>query len=149
MNRQTPPHCERPLSDKTIVQLAVFESPVRKVFQALTDSEHHSSFTGDRAEIDAVAGGRFSVYGGYITGTFRKIVPDKLIVQDWRTSDWPKGISSLVTIELQEKREATTLMLTQEGVPEEFAEAIAQSWHDYCWDPLRDYLEGKLPSGKP
>jgi uncharacterized protein YndB with AHSA1/START domain len=129
------------LSGKTIVQLAVFEFGVRKVFQALTDSEQHSTFTGDRAEINAKPGGRFSAYDGYITGTFRKIIPDKLIVQDWRASDWPEGVSSLVTIELQEKRGATTLMLTQEGVPEEFAEAIAQGWHDFYWDRLRDYLE--------
>ena len=129
------------MKDKTIVQLAVFEFPVRRVFEALTDSAHHSAFTGDRADITAVPGGRFSAYDGYITGSFLEIKPPSLIVQKWRASDWPEGVTSRVTIELQEKRGATTVTLTQEGVPAEFAEAIAQGWHDYYWDRLREYLE--------
>lgn len=128
------------MKGKTIVQLAVFEFPVQKVFSALIDSERHSTFTGDQAEINAQAGGRFSAYGGYVTGTFRKIIPNQLIVQDWRASDWPIGVYSKVKIELQEKRGATTLMLTQDGVPDEFAEDISQGWHDFYWDRLRDYL---------
>lgn len=131
------------LNVKTIVQLAVFEFPAREVFRTLTDSDRFSAFSGNRAEIDAVAGGRFSTYGGHVTGTFREIVPNKLIVQEWRASDWPDDASSLVTIEFQEKRGATTLMLNQEGVPGEFAETVAQRWHNNCWDPLRDYLEDR------
>ncbi|XUW99605.1 MAG: SRPBCC family protein [Dehalogenimonas sp.] len=129
------------MNDKTIVQLAVFETPARRVYDALMNSEQHSAFTGDKASIDARMGGRFKAYGDYISGTFREIVPEKKIVQDWRASDWPPGISSTVTIQLQEKNGVTTLRLTQEGVPETFAEQISQGWHDFYWDRLREYLE--------
>ncbi|ADJ25816.1 Activator of Hsp90 ATPase 1 family protein [Dehalogenimonas lykanthroporepellens BL-DC-9] len=134
------------MSVKTIVQLAVFEFPVRRVFEALTDSARHAAFTGDRADIHAEPGGGFSAYGGYITGSFIDIKSPSLVVQDWRASDWPDGVNSRVTIELQEKRGTTTLMLNQEGVPAEFAEAIAQGWHDYYWDRLREYLESGASS---
>ena len=129
------------MSGKTIVQLVVFETPVRQVYDALMDSARHSVFTKDKADIDARVGGHFSTYDGYITGTFQKIVTDKQIVQRWRASDWPEDVFSKVTIDLQEKRGSTTLFFTQEGVPDQFAEAIAQGWHDYYWDRLRDYLE--------
>ena len=128
---------------KTIVQLAVFETPARLVYDALMNSEQHSEFTGDTAAIDPKVGGRFKAYGDYISGVFLEIVPGKKIVQKWRASDWPAGIDSSVTIELQEKKGITTLRLTQEGVPEDFAEEISQGWHDYYWDRLREYLENK------
>jgi uncharacterized protein YndB with AHSA1/START domain len=129
------------MSVKTIVQLAVFDAPASRVYGALTDSKQHSEFTGDKAVIDARVGGAFKEYGDYIVGSFLEITPGKKLVQKWRATDWPKGVSSTVTIELQEKRGITTLHLTQEGVPEAFAEEISQGWHDYYWDRLREYLE--------
>jgi activator of HSP90 ATPase len=131
------------MPDKTIVQLAVFEVPVRRVYDALMDSKQHSEFTGDKAIIDARIGGSFREYGDYISGTFLKILPGKKIVQKWRASDWLEGVYSTVTIQLQEKNGVTTLQLTQEGVPEASAEEISQGWHDYYWDRLRAYLEKK------
>jgi uncharacterized protein YndB with AHSA1/START domain len=131
------------MPDKTIVQLAVFEVPAQRVYDALTDSKQHSEFTGDKAVIDARTGGAFREYGDYISGTFVKILPREKIVQKWRASDWPEGIYSTVTIQLQEKNGVTTLHFTQEGVPEASAEEIAQGWHDYYWDRLRVYLETK------
>ncbi|MEN8615021.1 SRPBCC family protein [Dehalogenimonas sp. THU2] len=129
------------MGTKTIMQLAVFESQARPVYEALTDSRRHAAFTGEAAVIDARPGGTFTAYGDYITGCFVQIVPLKKIVQRWRAADWPEGVFSEVTIELQEKKGVTTLYFTQEGVPEDFAEAIAQGWHDHYWDRLRDYLE--------
>jgi activator of HSP90 ATPase len=129
------------LGDKTIVQLAVFEAPAKAVYDALMNSAKHAAFTGDAATIDPRTGGEFSAYGGYLTGTFLDIMPGKKIVQKWRAADWPPGVFSRVTIELQEKRGATRLYFTQDGVPEAFADDIAQGWHDYYWDRLREYLE--------
>ncbi|APV44716.1 putative conserved protein YndB, AHSA1/START domain [Dehalogenimonas formicexedens] len=129
------------MDGKTIVQLAVFEAPSKLVYRALVDSKQHSDFTGDAASIDARVGGKFQAYGEYINGTFLEIVPGRKIVQEWRASDWPSGIFSRVTIDLQEKNGLTTLRLTQEGVPEAFAEEISQGWHDFYWDRLREYLE--------
>jgi activator of HSP90 ATPase len=125
----------------TIKQLAVFESPPQAVFDALTDERRHSAFTGNKASIDARAGGHFSAYDGYITGVFIEVIPSKKFVQEWRASDWPAGASSTVTVELERKRGQTLLYFTQEGVPDEFAEAISQGWHDFYWDRLREYLE--------
>src|SRR5271169_3708132 len=103
------------MPDKTIVQLAVFEAPSQRVYDALTNSKQHSEFTGEKAVIDAKAGGVFKEYGDYISGTFLKILPGKKIVQKWRASDWLEGVYSTVTIQLQEKNGVTTLHLKQDG----------------------------------
>ncbi|KTB48103.1 SRPBCC family protein [Dehalogenimonas alkenigignens] len=129
------------MADKTIVQLAVFEAPARRVFEALTDSAQHSAFTGAAASIDARPGGSFSAYDGYISGKFLELEPGARYVQRWRASDWPEGVFSTVSVELGEKRGVSTLRFTQQGVPEAFAEEIAQGWHDFYWDRLRLYLE--------
>lgn len=126
---------------KTIVQLAVFEVPLRRVYDTLMNSGSHSDFTGEKASIDVSVGGHFTAYDGYITGSFLKIAPYKSIVELWRASDWPKDVYSEVSIEFQEKRGVTTLHFTQENVPDEFAESIANGWHEYYWDKLRVYLE--------
>ena len=127
------------MSTKTIVQLAVFEAPARRVYDALMDSTQHAAFTGDTAAIVAKVGGKFKEYGDYISGVFLEIVPGKSIVQEWRASDWPPGTFSKVTIQLQEKKGVTTLHFTQEGVPEAFAEEISQGWHVFYWDRIREY----------
>ena len=129
------------MNTKTIAQLAVFEAPARRVYDALLDSKKHSEFTGDAASIDARPVGHFKAYGDYISGVFLEIVPGKKIVQEWQASDWPPGTSYKVTIQLQEQNGLTTLRLTQDGVPEAFAEEISQGWHDFYWDRLREYVE--------
>lgn len=129
------------MGNKTIVQLAVFDAPAQLVYDALTDSRRHADFTGDEANINPKVGGTFTAYGDYISGTFVKLVPGKKIVQKWRASDWPAETYSVVTIDLQEKRGVTTLHFTQEEVPDQFADEIAQGWHDFYWDRLREYLE--------
>jgi hypothetical protein len=43
--------------------------PPKDVFEALMDSMKHAEFTGSKAEIDRVAGGAFSLYDGYLSGS--------------------------------------------------------------------------------
>ncbi len=126
---------------KTIKQSATFKAGAHDVYEALMDAKKHAAFTGGRAVISREAGGRFSTFDGYAEGKNVELVPDKKIVQTWRASDWPEGIYSEVTFELQETNGKTRLVFTQTGVPDESAGAIAQGWREFYWKPLKEMLE--------
>jgi activator of HSP90 ATPase len=89
------------------------------IYQCFTDTAKAKAYTGSAAEIDAKEGGRISMFGGSIEGTFRKLEPYSLIEMDWRFSSWPDGAMSRVIITLDEKEKGTVgLTLRQEGIPE-------------------------------
>jgi activator of HSP90 ATPase len=129
------------MKTKTISQSVTFKTSPHEVYEALMDAEKHAAFTGSEADISREAGGRFSVWGGSLEGENLKLVPDRKIVQSWRSDDWPEGHYSKVTFDLENTSGGTRLNFTQTGVPEEFYEDIRQGWHDYYWNPMKRYLE--------
>ena len=78
-------------------QTATIKASPHAVYEILMDEKQHAAFTGGKAKISRVIGGKFSIYNGDIEGVNIELVPDKKIVQTWRYSDWPKGHYSRVT----------------------------------------------------
>lgn len=128
------------MANKTIEQTVQLPASPEAVYNALMDSKQHSEFTRAAANIDNKVDGEFNVWDGYATGKNVELEPGKKIVQIWHASDWPNGVDSRLTIELTPKGEGTELSLHQSGVPAEYVNDVAQGWHDYYWDPLREYL---------
>jgi activator of HSP90 ATPase len=130
------------MNTRTNRQSVTFAATPHDVYEALMDSAKHAAFTGDEAGISREVGGRFTAYGDYIEGINLELVPDTKIVQSWRASDWPAGHFSRATFSLKSAGGGTRLTFTQSGVPEEFADDIAQGWHDFYWTPMKAMLEG-------
>lgn len=129
------------MSEKVIKQTTSIKATAQAVYDALMNSRQHAEFTRAAANIDNKIDGEFSVWDSYATGKNLELEPGKKIVQTWHASDWPEGVESKVTYELDEKNGVTTITLTQAGVPEEFMSDVAQGWQDYYWEPLKEYLE--------
>lgn len=128
---------------KNIRQTTTFKASPHDVYEALMDSKKHSEFTGGAAVINREVGGKFIAYDGYADGENVELVPDKKIVQTWRTSDWPEGHYSQVTFLLEEVDGKTRLTFTQTGVPDDQAVDIADGWRQYYWKPMKQMLEKK------
>lgn len=126
---------------KTLRQTATFKASPRAVFEALIDSRKHSAFTGMPARIDPKPGGRFTAYGGYLEGVTLALVPNKKIVQLWRSKNWPPYHYSTVTFALTPVRGGTRLQFTQQGVPTNDYRAKRSGWVSSYWDKLRAFLE--------
>lgn len=126
---------------KTIRQIATFKASPRAVYEALMDSRRHSAFTGSPARIDRRPGGRFTAYGGYLEGVTIELVPDRKIVQFWRSRNWPPFHYSTVTFALSPGRGGTRLRFTQQGVPSSDYRAKRDGWVSSYWEKLRTYLE--------
>ncbi len=126
---------------RTIRQSVVFKASPHDVYEALMDSRKHAQFTGDSAEISREVGGRISAYGGYIEGTNEKLLPDRKIVQRWRSSDWPVGLYSTATFDLKKVPSGTRLSFTHSGVPGEDYEAKSEGWVESYWEKMKQFLE--------
>ena len=132
------------MKTKTIRQSVTFEATPHELYEILMDSKKHSRLTGGgKATISRIVGGPFTVYDGYATGLNVELIPDKLIVQTWRASDWQGSHFSRVRFSFREVAGGTRLTFTHSGVPEEEFENIKQGWIDYYWEPLKEMVHRK------
>jgi activator of HSP90 ATPase len=129
------------MKTKTISQTVTFKASPHEVYEMLMDSKKHSELTMSKAQISKEVGDKFSIYEGDIEGVNLELVQGRKIVQSWRYSDWPEGHYSQATFLLEEIKDGTRLTFTQTGVPEEHYDDIAQGWHDYYWEPMKELLE--------
>ena len=113
----------------------------QRVYQVLTDAKQFSACTGAPADISADVGGAFSIFGGHIIGRHLDMVPGKRLVQAWRVVDWPPGVFSIASFELQPRGTGTHLLFTHTGFPNEKREHLAEGWQQRYWDPLKAYLK--------
>src|SRR5262245_41460923 len=109
----------------TITHPAFFAAPPHEVFAIFTDAERHRTMSGgERAEIEPRVGGRFEVFDGAVSATFRELLPDRRIVQTWRERDWPAGHFALLELRFVAVNggRGTHVQLMLAGVPELRAE---------------------------
>jgi activator of HSP90 ATPase len=126
---------------KILRQTATFKATPHEVYELLMDSRKHSKFTGAPASISRSVGGKFSAYGGDLSGTNLELRPDKKIVQSWRSDDWPAGHYSRASFTLKKIKGGTRLSFYQSGVPNAHYAGIKQGWIDYYWKPMKAMLE--------
>ena len=126
---------------KTIKQTVIIDANPKEVYNTLMDSKKHSQFTGDKAIISKKVGGSFSVFSGYITGKNKELAPAKRIVQEWTTTELPKGYYTEVTYLLKEVGEKTKIEFTQTNVPDDNYKSLSEGWEEYYWTPLKKMLE--------
>ncbi len=130
------------MKTRDIKQRVTIHAAPSAVYDALMDQEKHSQFTGEPAEITAKSGAAFTCYDGYIAGFNLDLDPARLIVQAWRSEDWPKGHWSVVTFQLSKAPGGKTrLSFTHAGVPAGDYAKKNKGWQTHYWQPLKRYLE--------
>jgi len=139
-------------SAEAIHQEPVFEATRHAVFDALTNPKRFDALTrfslavktmaigAKPAEIDAVAGGAFAVFGGYISGRYIDIVADELILQAWRVGSWAPGVFSLARFLLVDRGSACRIVFDHTGFPAGKGVNLANGWRDNYWQPLTKLL---------
>ncbi len=118
----------------------------QQVYDAFLSSKGHSGMTGGTAKISDKVGAAFTAWDGYITGKNLELVPGKLIVQAWRTSEFPDGAEdSLLRIELaphkdKDGKTGTMLLMTHSNIPDGQENMYGPGWHESYWEPMKEYF---------
>lgn len=126
---------------KTIEYTVRFKTNPAKVYEALTDADKHTAFSGAPTTIENKEGGSFSCYGGALQGTTTQLVKNEKIVQKWRAGNWEEGVFSDVTYELEKKGEETELKFVQTGVPDDAYDQINEGWENMYWAKMKTFFE--------
>lgn len=127
---------------KTIKQTITFNAPPQDIYDYFINARKLTKITGGKATNTEKVSGKFTAWDDYIWGTNTELVPGKKIKQKWTCADFPAGHLTDVTIELKKKGEKQTEMVfTQENVPDDFYEDISAGWHEFYWEPIKDYIE--------
>jgi activator of HSP90 ATPase len=126
---------------KTIKQKVVIPASPQEVYDAYVDPKKHSAFTESKATGKAVVGGKFTAWDGYIFGKYLELDDGKRVVQEWTSTDFPKGYGpSKLELCFNKIAGGTEIAMVHSNVPEELAGETAGGWTEWYWDPLKKYF---------
>ncbi|MBI1944955.1 MAG: SRPBCC domain-containing protein [Deltaproteobacteria bacterium] len=127
----------------TIVQHVFIQATPLQVYDALVDPSVASTVIGGACKGAPTVGGAFTHWNDYIHGKHLELVRGERIVQEWATTEWPKGAApSRLEISLAGTGGGTELTMTHSSVPTDQAEEYRQGWIDYYWTPMRAHFGG-------
>lgn len=119
----------------------ILPASAEEIYNAWLSSAGHSQMTGSRAEVQGGSGGTFTAWDGYIWGRTLELEANRVIVQAWRTSEFPEGSpDSRVEILLEEDLNGTKITLTHTNIPDGQGENYKQGWDDFYFTPMRAYF---------
>jgi activator of HSP90 ATPase len=111
------------------------------LYALFMDSAKHAAATGMAAKISSKVGGKWSAFGGMILGKNLALVPNRRIVQAWRSSAWKKADpDSILVVSFEKTTEGARVHLVHVGVPLHDHKGVTQGWKKYYWEPWKAYL---------
>ena len=115
-----------------------------RLYDMYLNPKLHAAFTGARVTIAAKSGARFEAFGGAISGTVLQVIPKRLIVQSWRSTNFGKrdGDSTLI-LRFLPNGKGGRIELTHVNVAERDFGGVSDGWAKYYFVPWRAYLERK------
>lgn len=129
-----------------------FDASPARVYEVLTNAKlfsHVVKYSAARqsgaisdtpAEISDEPGGKFSSFGGYITGWQLELISGQRLVQAWRSASWPPGAYSIAKFELSPQGAGTKLAFEHGGFPRGEAEHLLEGWKGNYWEPIAKVL---------
>jgi activator of HSP90 ATPase len=127
---------------RQIMLAASLPAPPDRLFDMYLDPEAHAAFTGAPVTIAPRPGAPFRAFDGMLTGTILHLEPKRLIVQAWRSANFPAGaLDSVLVLSFWPEAGGSRIDLVHVNVPEEDFAGVSQGWERYYWTPWRAYLE--------
>jgi activator of HSP90 ATPase len=125
-----------------IEQTVSFSATPATLYQQFMISAKHTAATGMPAKISPNIGGKWAAFGGMILGKNLVLVPNRMIVQTWRSSEWKKKDPDSILVVTFEKSASggAQVALVHVGVPEYDHKGVTQGWVKFYWEPWKKYL---------
>lgn len=126
---------------KNVILAASLPATAERLFDMYLDPQAHAAFTGAAVTIDPRAGTPFSAFDGMLSGTMLHLEPKRLIVQTWRSANWPaEAMDSVLTLSFWPEGESARIELVHINVSDEDFAGVSQGWEKYYWQPWHAYL---------
>ena len=128
-----------------IEQSVSFRATPAKLYEFFMDSAKHTAATGMPAKVSPKVGGKWSAFGGMLLGKNLVLIPNRMIVQAWRSSQWKKSDPDSILVVSFEKSAngGATVHLAHVGVPKYDHKGVTQGWVKYYWEPWKAYLAAR------
>ena len=134
----------RKTDTRTIRQCVTIPAPPAKVYEALVNARKHAAFTAAEATGVARVGARFTAWDGYINGKHLQLDKGRRIVQEWTTTQWPRGaVASRLEIRLAPSGNGTALTMIHSGIPASRAASLRDGWKEYYWTPIKAWFRAR------
>jgi uncharacterized protein YndB with AHSA1/START domain len=129
------------MSTETVLVSEVIFATRQRLYEAWLDSEEHSAFTAEAAEIEPVVGGIHTTFAGYATGQTLALEPHRRIIQTWRTTEFPAGApDSRLEITFEDTLGGTLITLLHTGIPSGQSDQYREAWLKYYFAPMKVYF---------
>jgi activator of HSP90 ATPase len=124
---------------KDLKQEYKIKAPLKEVWQALIDPKIIDKWGGGPAKMSDKEGEKFTLWGGDIHGENTKVVPLKLLEQNWISGNWDEY--SIVRFRLTYEDGTTTVNLVHKGIPAKEFDDIKEGWDIYYLGEIKKLLE--------
>jgi activator of HSP90 ATPase len=126
------------MQTKTLQQTVTFKASPQEVYDVLMNSKKHRSLSGEPAKISGKVGGKFTAWGGHLSGINLVLRPGKKIVQAWRATGWWPDHYSIVIFDISKVRGGSKLKFTQIGIPPNRYSGHYRGWIEAYWTPMKE-----------
>src|SRR5207245_11571502 len=117
---------------KDLILAASRLEPPDKLCDMYLDAESHGAITGAPVIIEPRAGAPFRAFSGMLSGMVLHVEPKRLIVQTWRSANWPAtAIDSVLTLSFWPQVDGARIELVQVTVPVDDFGGVRQGWAKY------------------
>jgi hypothetical protein len=129
---------------KTIQQSVRFAASPATLFEMYLNSKKHSAATGGKATLSRKVGGAFAAWNKMLRGRNLMLIPNRLIVQSWRSVNFKPGdADSILILEFSKAPGGGQVDLVHVNVPPQDHKGVTRGWPSYYWKPWRRYLAAK------
>ncbi len=126
---------------KNLILAASFAAAPERLFEMYLDARSHAALTGAPAVVEPRAGAPFRAFDGVLSGTILHVAPKRLIVQTWRSKNFPAdAVDSVLVLSFCKEPAGARIELVQVNVADEDFAGVSQGWEKYYWTPWRAYL---------
>lgn len=127
-----------------ICKTVVLPASADELFRMYLDSEIHAAITGAPATVNDVAGSAFTAFGGLLKGTLLSVVKPRLVVQSWRSVNFPDDApdSTLILTFTDEGGEGR-IDLVHLDVPDNDFDGVNGGWDSRYFTPWLSYLQNQ------
>jgi len=129
---------------RTVTLALDLPCPPARLYAMYLNPRTHAAITGAPVKIAPRAGAPFEAFRGAITGTILQVVPRRLIVQSWRSTEFAKrDIDSTLILLFSTLGKGGRIELTHINVADRDFGGVSEGWSKYYFIPWRAFLSRK------